>query len=388
MKKILVAMTTLYNGGAERSLVNFLTELPDDQYNVDLILFKKEGLFLSQVPEWVNILEAPNALVKLYSPLSKAGIYAPWKIVSNVLCNVIIRKDREKRYYRWKYFYSPFIPKLSQDYDVAISYVSGEVMYFVQEKVNARKKYVWIHNDYRTAGHPKKLDIPYFEQMNGIVTVSDKCLKILNEEFPQFCDKTYCVENITSAKGIQEKANSFDPDEISSEVPSILSIGRLSYQKGFDMALQGAKLLKNRQIVFKWYIIGTGELESELRNKIEELGLEGTVQLLGAKSNPYPYIKKCTVFVQTSRFEGKSVVIDEAKILNKPILATDYPTIHDQLQGDYNGMIVPISAEGIANGLAELLANQGLREKFSCNLDTDRNSNESEIKKYIEIIEK
>ena len=72
MKKILVVMSTLYNGGAERSLVNFLNELPQDKYEIDLLLFKREGMFMKQLPSYVKVLDTPKELKQLYGSVKKA----------------------------------------------------------------------------------------------------------------------------------------------------------------------------------------------------------------------------------------------------------------------------------------------------------------------------
>ncbi len=388
MKKVLVLMTTLYNGGAERSLVNFLKELPDDKYEVDLLLFKREGIFLDQVPKWINIIEIPKQLKQLYSPLSKAGALMPYKVMANVLCRIPTKKDRVRRYYRWKYFYSNMIPKLKKEYDVALSYVSGEIMYFTSEKVKASKKYVWIHNDYRTANHPKKQDLKYFAEMDGIITISDKCADVLIEEFPQYKDKITILENITSSQNIREKADEFVPSEYDGVKNKILSIGRLSYQKGFDIALEAIKVMKDRGFTdFKWFIIGDGELKSQLDSAVNSLGIEEYVSFLGVRENPYPYIKGCDIFAQTSRFEGKSVVLDEAKILGKPIVSTKYPTVFDQIVENETGIICEGSPEGIAESLISIIGDVERQKMLTQNLKEQSFSNESEIIKYMKVID-
>lgn len=387
-KKLLIVMTTLYNGGAERSLVNLLTELPSDKYEVDLLLFKREGMFVSQVPSNVNFLETPSGLKKMYGPLKNAGLMIPWKLAANVISRIAVRKDREQRYFRWKHFYSKCVEKVPKHYDVALSYVSGEVMYFVDEMVDADKKIVWIHNDYRSAGHPKQKDYPYFERMSGIVSISEACVDILKEEFPAFKDKIYMLENITSSIVVRNRAEEFYPSEYDENGSNILSIGRLSTQKGFDMAIDAAAVMKSKGVTFKWFVIGNGELESELKQRIEKNGVEDCFILLGPRENPYPYIKHCTVFAQTSRFEGKSVVLDEAKILGAPILATNYPTVCDQLTDQVSGKIVKMDAEHIAEGLSEMLDNEDFRKKLSDYLTSREWGNQKEIEKYMELIDK
>ena len=151
MKKILFVIPTLRDGGAERSLVNLLCELPKDVYEIDLLLFKMQGTFLPQVPKNVNILEQPTILKKLYGPIRKAGIYMPVKVVGNVLARIIKSGMGEQKAFVWEYFYKNVIDGLDKEYDVAIGYLGGETTYYIVDKVKAKRRIHWVHNDYRTS---------------------------------------------------------------------------------------------------------------------------------------------------------------------------------------------------------------------------------------------
>ena len=213
MKKILFVMPTLRDGGAERSLVNLLTELPEDKYEIDLLLLKKQGTFLSQVPAYVNILEQPPVLKKLYGPVRKAGIYMPVKVFGNLLARIVKSGMGNQKAFMWEYFYKPVIDGLDKEYDVAVGYLGGESTYYIVDKVNAKRKIHWVHNDYKTSGMPKKYDLKLFPKVDAVVTISEECLEILKEEFPQFQDKFYCIENITSSAVIKARAKEFIPEE-------------------------------------------------------------------------------------------------------------------------------------------------------------------------------
>lgn len=385
MKKIVFVMQSLYNGGAERSLVNLLNELPKDKFDISLLLFKQEGMFLKQVPEYVHILDTPTSLKKLFSPVREAGKYAITKVYGTIKSRKVERKAPEQAAYRWQKYYSPKIPELDKVFDIAVAYISGEVMYYVAEKVQAKSKYVWIHNDYRAAGHPKKYDYKYFENMNGIISISDECVKIFDEEFPEFKSKTYCIPNLTSSIVVKKRSDEFYPSEYKKGGYKILSIGRLSEQKGFDLAIQAANKLKRRGVLFEWYVIGSGELEDELKSEIAKMGVSDCFILLGTRENPYPYIKNCAVFVQPSRWEGKSVVLDEAKILAKPIVVTSYPTVKDQILDGQEGIIVDMNPEAIANGI-EILINDKVKQQYLQGyLSTHEYGNQVEVKKYIDL---
>lgn len=387
MKKLLFVMHSLCSGGAERSLVNLLNELPEDKYEIDLILFKQEGMFLPQVPEWVNIIDTPEKIRLLYNPVRRSGKMMYTKVAGTVLSGFQEKDIYRSKAYRWKHFYREKIKVLEKRYDAAIAYISGEVLYFVGDKVHADRKYVWIHNDYLSAGYSKEDDFPYLNRMDGIISVSDTCVKILKAVFPEFRHKIYLIENITSSSAVRKRADEFVPSEFKGCENSIVSIGRLDLQKGFDLAIQAAELLKKRGISFRWMVLGSGSLKKQLQRQIDQAGLNDVFFLLGAKENPYPYLKYCTLFVQPSRFEGKSVVLDEAKILGTPIIAAAYPTVNDQIEHGKEGYIAGTSPESLADGIEELLLHRELRENLSRYLLSREYGNSQEVKKYIALFD-
>lgn len=211
----------------------------------------------------------------------------------------------------------------------------------------------------------------------------------MKEEFPEFSDKIYYISNINSSEVIRKRAEEFVPVEFKAESyePIILSIGRLSPQKGFDIAVNAAHIMKNRGLHFTWFIIGDGPEEKNLKEAINEYGLNEYFKLLGKKENPYPYIKNCTIFAQTSRYEGKSMVLDEAKILCRPILTTAYPTASDQIEADKEGVIVNICAEDIAAGLEKMITDASFCHELSDYLGMREFGNSEEVRKYMQLID-
>lgn len=387
MKKILFVMPSLRTGGAERSLVNLLCELPPDTYEIDLLLFKKIGAFLLQIPSYVNILDQPFALKRLYAPVLKTGRYMLVKVIGNGLSKVLKRGVGEQKAFVWEYFYKHFIGKLGGEYDVAIGYLGGETTYYIVDKVNAKRKIHWVHSDYRASRMPKKYDLELFKKVNVVVTVSKGCLEILKKEFPEFMDKFCCIENITSSVVIKKQAEEFYPKEYIGIQNILLSIGRLSEEKGFDMAIKAAAKMKKEGIRFRWFILGSGSLKNKLTNQIRREQVSDVVTLLGARVNPYPYIKNCDIFVQPSRYEGKSVVIDEAKIMAKPIVVTSYPTVDYQIKNGRDGIIVGMTPSDIANGIKLLLSNSDKRRQIEQHLSKENNGNQEEVIKYIDLFE-
>ena len=381
-KRILFVMMSLYNGGAEKSLVNLLNELPSDKYNIDLLLFKREGLYLQQVPININLIDNQITINKMYHGHNIIRVFG------SLISYLLYKRGSAACGFRWKHFYSRHIARLSVAYDVALAYISGEVMYYVDEKINAKKKIVWVHNDYRESGLSVKYDYSHFKNMDAIVTISDKCADILKEVFPEFSNKIYNIPNITSSTVIRKRAEEFFPEEYQSlNCPCILSIGRLHPQKGFDMAITAAAQLKRQGVRFKWYVIGNGTLEKSLRKQIKKENVEDCFILLGVRENPYPYIKNCDFVVQSSRYEGKSVVLDEAKNLCKPIVATAYPTVKDQVEDGKEGLVVEMSPNGIAQGVKQMIENEVLRKNIEQYLSHHEYGNQNEVQKYMDLID-
>lgn len=153
------------------------------------------------------------------------------------------------------------------------------------------------------------------------------------------------------------------------------------------MAITAAAQLKRQGVRFKWYVIGNGTLEKSLRKQIKKENVEDCFILLGVRENPYPYIKNCDFVVQSSRYEGKSVVLDEAKILCKPIVATAYPTVKDQVEDGKEGLVVEMSPNGIAQGVKQMIENEVLRKNIEQYLSHHEYGNQNEVQKYMDLID-
>lgn len=390
-KKLLFVIMHLHMGGAERSLVNLLNEINYDQYEVDLLLIKREGDLIKQLPKQVHLLDTPYELKAVYSNsidgirgISYFAIRGISVLYSNVK-NKISRCDLTA--IRWNQFYKGFIPRLEKKYDVAIAYLTGPSMYYIADKVAADKKIVFYHNDYLASNSMvnRPTDLPYFRRMDIIATISEQCRQSLNKVFPDIKEKFIVIPNITSAKLVRIRADEFFPDEYKNTANIICSIGRLNKQKGFDMAILAAASLKRYGISFDWYVIGEGEEWANLQKLIADNQLEDCFYLLGIRDNPYPYIKNADIVVQPSRFEGKSMVLDEAKILAKPIVATNYTTVRDQLN-DNEGLIVEMTPKGIEQGIQKMLSDEKTRRKYTDYLQQRDYGNANDMNKFYDAL--
>ena len=392
-KKLLFVIPNLEVGGAEKSLVNLLNELDYDKYEVDLFLMSKTGIFLEQLPKEVNVL--PESLyfkkfsIRFYKSLWWFLTHFKFSLVfykilftlSNRLTKNVVLSEQKN----WRYL-KHFFPVLSKEYDVSIGYLEKNASYLSVDCVKAKKYIGYIHNDYSALGLFKKYDLPYFEKMNYVVSVSENCISSLEKEFPQFPQKFKLIHNISSLKIIEKLAQQ-NTDEVLRS-PYVVSIGRFSKQKSFDLAIKACKIMKDRGVDIGWYIVGDGSTKEreDLEVLIKENNLEQDFFLLGIKKNPYPYVKNALIYCQTSIFEGKSVAIDEAKILKKPIVVTDFPTAKDQIYHMENGYICDINPEAIANAIELLINDEKQREKFTENLSKEDFGIDKELENFYKLI--
>lgn len=392
-KNILFVMPSLSSGGAEKSLVTLLNLIDYNKYNVDLYLFRKAGLFVDQIPEKVNLMTAGHDY-ELFDGSFKKAILSFLKLGKFSLAFhrikyawVLFSHKKNKQKLAWQCL-SQAMTVPEKEYDVAIGYLEGTSVYFCVDKAKAKKRIGYIHTDYNRIIEQKKTDEPYFKKLDVIVGVSKSCVDILNKFFPFTVGKTRVVENIISKKAINKMAqtNKSVYDNKGGETV-ILTIGRLSKPKGIDNAVNACAILKENGYKIKWYQIGVGELKAEIESQIKSKGLENEFVMLGEKSNPYPYIKQCDVYVQPSNYEGKAIAVDEVKCVQKPIVVTDFSTVFDQIENGKNGLIANKNPQSIADKIKHLIDNPEKKAEFCENLKRESVGNEEEINKLYEIID-
>ena len=166
----------------------------------------------------------------------------------------------------------------------------------------------------------------------------------------------------------------------------ILTVGRLANQKGYDIALEACKILKEKGIHFRWYSLGIGPLKDEIEKYIANNRLEDYFKLLGVKSNPYPYIRNCDIYVQTSKFEGFGLAIAEARMLNKPVVTTRFDAVYNQMIDRKNGLVVNMNARSVSDGILELINNKELKYEIVDYLAREKKGNIEELDKFYELI--
>lgn len=397
MKKesILFVIDSLHCAGAEKSLTTLLSLLNYSKYDVDLQLFGYGGALEELVPKEVNILK-PMEYIKFSSLSTKNAVIKSLKnmnfkmLSSRLKFSLAIRKDNYSNAQKARVYWqkvSNVIEKNNKEYDIAISYAQGVPTFYVAEKVCAKKKLAWVNVSYKLEDEDRIFQEHFYDKYNKIVAVSDSAKNIFLETFPKYTDKLEIIYDINDANFIRrmsEQGQSYNDNYTGLR---ILTIGRLANQKGYDMALEACKILKEKGIEFKWYSLGIGPLKEEIEKYINENNLENNFKLLGVKSNPYPFIKDCDIYVQTSRFEGFGIAIAEARMLNKPVVTTRFDAVYNQMKDRKNGLVVDMNSQGIVNGILELINNKELTNEVISYLKTEKKGNTEELEKFYKLIE-
>lgn len=394
--KILFVCHGLRIGGVERSLVGLLRALPPHVAEINLLLYESQGELVSQVPAHVKVLHTAPALRALCAPIRSVLASRYFLVgIARLMAHLAVRirnmfgfapgflLARSHRYAL------PFLPRQLGSYDLAISFLTPHD--FVAEKVSARRKVGWVHTDYTSleTGVAADFEQKVWEKMDQIVAVSPEVAASFAKTFPSLGGRIVVIENVLDPAWIRVRSKEIVPHEMhlgAADVEMRLcTVGRFSYAKGIDIAVEAARLLLDHGVKFRWYVIGFGPEEALIRRKIIELGVEKVFVLLGSRENPYPYIAACDLYVQPSRYEGKSVSIREAQMLGKPVIVSEFPTVRSQVEHGVDGYIAPPGAAALADAVRRLSTDIGLRSRLSNTTVARDYGNLAEAQKVIDL---
>ena len=383
MKTILFAIHYLELGGAEKSLLALLESLDYSKVQVDLFVYAHRGELMGEIPPQVCLLPEIPEYAQVERPLAEVLRDGYVRIALARL-----RAKRQNRRYARKnhpkdgsaiYSYVarnvlPYMPAIQPDkeYDWAVSYLFPHD--YVLSKVRARKKACWIHTDYSQIDVDIALELPVWERFDKIIAVSERVSRSFLSCFPSLEGKLEICENRVPSGWLRSRAEQLTDKEIAYEMPrvqgrlNLLSVGRFSYPKNFDNIPDICRRILAAGVDVAWYLIGFGDGEAVIRERIAAAGMEDRVRILGKKVNPYPYMAACDIYVQPSRYEGSPMTVQEAKALGKLVVITRFPTASDVIEDGRDGVIVPMDNEGCARGIAGLVRDGEKRERLALQL--------------------
>ncbi|MST72501.1 glycosyltransferase [Olsenella porci] len=371
-KRLLFVINTLGMGGAEVALLRLLRCIDPAAYDIDLYVMLGQGELIDRLPPYVRLV---NHTFHPIDVLSSKGRRCLLKTVlrsclvrcsllknAGYLAKNLIRMRKSGRVHAdkllWKVV-ADSAPMPEKHYDLAVAFLEGGSTYFVATHVRARRKVAFLHISYSEAGNSADLDQGCYDYFDQVFCVSNEVRASFLSAYPNYAGKTRVFHNILSPSEIRERSQ--EGEGFSDAFPGrrILTVCRLVPQKKLEVSVEAMRLLKQREDLpeVRWYVMGEGRSRARLEKAIYRDGLEGCFVLMGTRDNPYPYFKEADIYVHCTAYEGKSVAVEEAQILSKPVIVSDAPGNRDQVKDGYDGMLVPLEAERIAEAVSWMLLN-------------------------------
>lgn len=389
MIKLLILTSSFAMGGTEAALNSLLHKLDEKKYDVTVLSITREGPMMEGVPAYVSLKQ-----LKFSDP--KYRIFVSGRKEKTESLKTFLAK-LQKRFWYLKYketaennqLYEKLLDCTeteTEEYDLLLDFHGYG--YFLTaygaKKIKAKKKAMWIHDEnvwwiYKIAS--------YLPEYDKIFCVSKAVMASFLKQFPQYEKRTQVFYNLTDTKRILQRAEELLNDNRYIGEEKLLTIGRMEEQKGYDIALTAAEILKHRNVRFQWFFMGDGNLRGQIQKEIRNKNLEDCVKMLGRCRNPYPYIKGCTIYIQPSRHEGYATTILEAKVLEKPIIASNIPSNSEQIQNGSNGFLVNLNGESFADKIQQLLTDKNIMEKITENLKKESIDFSDEIHKLENLLE-
>ena len=392
MRKILIVCNrTLNLGGIETSLIQLVKALASNSQNViTLLIADTKGVLTDRLPSNIELIVNPyeRASYEFHDDLKKLKIP---KIIYGIFHRVKLRLT--KLFYgkikEWYKIAAPYF-EVKGSYDLAIAYSTDySDLAIVIEKVAAKKKIAFLHSDPTVNMKVAKINDRLLEQFDSIFCVSKGVQNLYSKVHHSSAAKTSVFHNIFDDKEIVEKAYLVEKPITNSNdgTLNILTVGRISAEKGQDRIPEIARKLADNNYAIRWYLVGDGSMTEKVKENVKHLELENIVFFLGNKPNPFPYIKNCDIYVQPSKSEAYCTVTMEAKILHKPIVTTDVPGMREQFESGKNGLIVESSVDGLYEGIKKLLDHPEIAQEFVKNLESEVLDNSGELEKLYRFID-
>lgn len=360
-KSIAFVHNTMAIGGIEKSLINLLNRIDYTEVSVDLYMLTTAGILLNEINPNVNIIFRINLFEKALAMLTAR--------TSGLLLTLFTIAQKIQRRLTRLMSGLPNIGKrvlgahVAKRYDVVFALNQGSVQIFTLENMNSEKKYAFYHN-----GNIELFNryIHLFKKFDGIITVSNEVSKLITAHHLNIAKKLHVVHNIVPKDDIcsRSMAETIQFDH-QNERCIIVSCGRLYRDKGFDLAVDAARILSEQKLLdFSWYIIGDGKERHRLERRIRDMSLQDHVFLLGWKLNPYPHIRACDIYVQPSRVESFGISIVEAQILAKAVVSTRTLGATEVIDDGKTGLLCDVSASALAEKIAALISDSKLKSKI------------------------
>jgi glycosyltransferase involved in cell wall biosynthesis len=388
-KKLLIVNNNLAIGGVQRSLVNLINQIKD-KYDVTLFLFFNSGAYAKCIPPQVKVIEASSLLkllgmsqpqtknmgFKFYAIRAVLALYA--KIFNNHFPISLLVSTQDKLL----------------GFDVAISFLHnahekslyGGCNEFVLRRVTAKQKVTFVHCDFLNYGGNTSNNRKIYVQFDKIAVVSESCRQSFIKAIPKLETKTYCVNNCHNYSEYLCKAND-NPVEYPKDSLNIITVSRLSTEKGIFRGINVIKKLVKENYSIYWHIVGDGSQRREIEKEILNNRLSEHVILYGNQENPYRYIKNADLFLLPSFHEAAPMVIEEAKYLGVPIITTNTTSAKEMVKEGLEGLVCGNNEDEIYSSIKRVLDEPYIIENCKAYLSRRVYTDETALKQFNKLIE-
>lgn len=382
-KKIIIVNNNMQIGGIQKALTNLLNVV-GDQYDFTLFLFDKRGSYLNSIPSSIRVVEAKGLL----KYLAMSQDEAKRNVFSYLIRSILVVVTRVMGNPTAINFCMCFYRKIDT-YDVAISFMqsaTSKVLYggcneFVLRKINAKIKIGFLHCDYSKCGINTKYNKLIYQQFDRIAAVSEGCKNSFLSVSPQMKGRVMCVRNFNDYKSIVHKSK-VNPVIYDIAHINMVTVSRLSQEKGILRALGCVAELINEGYKIRWHIIGDGKERILIENEISRLRMGNAVFLYGNQENPYRYMVNADFFLLPSYHEAAPMVFDEAKCLGLPILTTDTTSTKEMVEDCNAGWVCENSTEGVQTKLEHILNHLNELEAVKVGLKKQEFSNKQALEQF------
>ena len=386
MKKILFVVNNLKTGGIQISLLNLLSEIKDD-YDITLLVFYCDEKEREPVPEGVRLITASGMLRQF--GLSKREVSGkPCLFAQRTLLYGLTRVFGRSVALKL----ASCFPKKLYGYDCAISYVheaaqdslNGGCNEFVLKKIEAEQKITWLHCDFEHCGANNKRSYGIYEQFDNIVACSEGTRNTFIKCMPELAHKTVAIRNCHNYGKIRSLAE--ESVEYGNECFNIVTVARLSAEKGLDRALEAIAYCKSRGEKIRYHIVGEGIERAFLEKKVSQLSLENDVVFYGNQANPYEYMVGSDLLLLPSYHEAAPMVFDEAACLGVPVLTTATTSAEEMVGACGHGFVCENNQEAINKALLDVLVNRERLETVRATLRSSSFDNSEKIRRFNELV--
>lgn len=384
MKHIALLLPGMRMGGAEKICLNFLDYLVKE-YKVTMILSKKEGELLPFVPACVEIIEDKlldfNEIVRIDIRKLKLGY-----LVKDLIYYLRVKTGHNSEE-NYRYLISR-TPKRNEHYDCAIGYVANVTtqIFCLADRINADMKLAWIHGE-TSEIKDTHLFSQYYSGFDRIYAVSKTTRDHFIKRFPNCRNITDVYYNTVNKYEILEKAKEKNFEYNESDI-NIVTVGRMSPEKGMDMIPEIVERLVSKGHNIHWFIVGDGTEFDSVLSEIKKKSLEKYITMTRNMINPYPLMAACDIYVQPSYEEGYSTTICEAAILGRAIIGTTTAGgIREQVTDGTSALLAEPTPKDLAEKIEKLILDEALRQSLGENAARRDFSGRNEFEKFKRIVD-